>query len=44
MARKINADGKALYELTEKRWTEEFGSEGQTIHHALQTSHYGYVC
>ena len=43
MALKIHADGRALYELPEKRWTDEFGSEGQTIYHALQTSEYGYV-
>lgn len=42
-ARKIKVDGKALYELPEKRWIDEFGSEGETIYYALQTSKYGYV-
>ena len=42
-AKKIKVDGKALYELPEKRWIDEFGSEGETIYHALQTSKYGYV-
>ena len=42
-ARKIKVDGEALYELPEKRWTDDFGSDGETIYHALQTSKYGYV-
>ena len=42
-ARKIKVDGKALYELPEKEWTDEFGRNGETIYHALQTSKYGYV-
>ena len=42
-ARKIEVDGKALYELPEKRLTDEFGMIGETIYHALQTSKYGYV-
>ena len=36
-------DGKALYELLERRWTDEFGSAGKSIYHELQTSKYGYV-
>ena len=42
-ARKLPVDGKALYELSEKRLTDEFGVVGETIYHALQTSKYGYV-
>ena len=34
-ARKIKVDGKALYELPEKGWINEFGNEGETIDHAL---------
>ncbi|KAL9133432.1 MAG: hypothetical protein Q9175_005395 [Cornicularia normoerica] len=42
MARKINADGIALYEISEKTWADEFGIEGQIIHRTLQRSKYGY--
>ena len=42
-ARKIQVDGKALYELPEKTLTDEFGMVGETIYHVLQTSKYGYV-
>ena len=42
-AKKIKVDGKALYELPEKRWIDAFGFNGETIYHALQTSKYGYV-
>jgi len=43
MTSRIHADGKALYEIPEKRWLDEFGDEGATIYHALQTSKYGSV-
>ncbi|KAL9136589.1 MAG: hypothetical protein Q9175_002208 [Cornicularia normoerica] len=42
MARKIKGDGKALYEVPLKKWTEEFGEVGQMIFRTLQTSKYGY--
>ena len=42
-ARKIKVDGQALYELLEKRLTDELGSVGATIFQVLQRSKYGYV-
>ena len=43
MAQKLNVDGIALYELSEKKFLDEFGYEGRTIYYALQRSKYGYV-
>ena len=42
-ARKLQVDGKTLYELSEKDFIDEFGREGKAIYYALQTSKYGYV-
>lgn len=43
MSRKMEVNGKALYELPEEEWVDIFGIEGRTIYHTLQTSKYGYV-
>ena len=42
-ARKIKANGQALYEMPEKRLTEEFGLVGKFIYRALHTSKDGHV-
>ena len=33
---KIEADGVALYEFSEKTWADELGIAGETNYHALQ--------
>lgn len=43
MAKRIHADGIALYEIQEKKWVELFDLEGQTIYHACRISTYGSV-
>lgn len=41
MAERIDADGVALYEISPKRWSDEFAFEGDTIYAALRRSNYG---
>lgn len=43
MAQKVAGDGKAIYEYGEQVWTNALGDIGETIHHELQYSQYGYV-
>ena len=42
-AKMIKADGTQLYELPEKKWTDTFGDDGESIYHMLQISKHGYV-
>lgn len=42
-AKKIAADGKALYEFSKKDFTDQIGIAGEAMYRALQASEYGYV-
>ena len=36
-------DGKALYQMPQAQWIEEYGAQGHAIYNELQESKYGHV-